>query len=222
QVLPIPELVPFRLTPQLLGALQPHAGRQLLAPGLAAALGAACGARQLLGAILEVFLREPVADWQDEAMRLRGGQKHPQQPGGGCGGAGNGGDGNGGNGDGGGDSGAPEDAGLEEEGGDEGQALAAKLARSRVATALQKLSRRHPSLITLDELAARHAALPHFPALREVVRGSARGHGTYRGREELLQRDGPLSPAELAGCLLDQATDPNLLGRMYLGWRPYL
>jgi hypothetical protein len=56
QVLPIPELVPFRLTPQLLGALQPHSGREVLAPAMAAALAAlsAPAARQLLGAVMEV------------------------------------------------------------------------------------------------------------------------------------------------------------------------
>lgn len=54
QLLPIPELVPFRLTPQMLGVLAPHDGGELLLPGLAAALAALGGAKQLLGAMLEV------------------------------------------------------------------------------------------------------------------------------------------------------------------------
>lgn len=54
QSLPIPELVPFRLSRQLLGVLAPHASRHVLLPGLAAALAALGQARQLLAAILEV------------------------------------------------------------------------------------------------------------------------------------------------------------------------
>ncbi len=54
QSLPIPELVPFRLSRQLLGVLAPHASRHVLLPGLAAELAALGQARQLLAAILEV------------------------------------------------------------------------------------------------------------------------------------------------------------------------
>lgn len=56
QVVPIPELVPFRLTPQLQAALAPAAAAAVLEPALAAALAALSGpsARQLLGAVMEV------------------------------------------------------------------------------------------------------------------------------------------------------------------------
>ncbi len=29
-------------------------------------------------------------------------------------------------------------------------------------------------------------------------------------------------PLEQAGCLLDMATDENILGRAFMGWRPWL
>ena len=61
QALPIPELMPFRLTRQLLGVLQPHEGTELLVAPMAAALGALSAQRQLLGSILAIFLREPLA-----------------------------------------------------------------------------------------------------------------------------------------------------------------
>ncbi|GLC72232.1 hypothetical protein PLESTF_001221800 [Pleodorina starrii] len=222
QVLPIPELVPFRLTPQLLGALQPHSGREVLAPGMAAALAAlsAPAARQLLGAVMEVFLREPVADWQQEAMMLRAG--------GGAGGGAR-------------QAGGAAAAVVEEqqqqqqqeEEEEDSRVLAARLARSRVDTALQKLARRHPALILVEELRCRHGATPHFPALTHIVQGGTSDSGSggggggggptpYRARPDLLQRSGPLTPEEQARCLMDLASDPNVLGRMYLGWRPYL
>ena len=34
--------------------------------------------------------------------------------------------------------------------------------------------------------------------------------------------DVPLSEEEQAACLLDMATDANILGRAYRGWRPWL
>ncbi|KXZ42647.1 hypothetical protein GPECTOR_127g525 [Gonium pectorale] len=151
-----------------------------------------------------VFLREPVADWQHEAVVLRGLQVAARQPAarGGSGGA---------------------SAEAAEPEGDDGAALAEALARSRVSTALSKLARRHPSLVLLEELAPRHGAAAHFPALADAVRGTAPGHPTARAA--LLAAGGGgrrLSPSEQARCLLDLATDPNLLGRMYVGWRPYL
>ncbi|EFJ51181.1 hypothetical protein VOLCADRAFT_87995 [Volvox carteri f. nagariensis] len=226
QVVPIPELVPFRLTPQLLGALQPHCGKEVMVPGMAAALAAlsAPPARQLLAAVMEVFLREPVADWQQEAMMLR--TSRAGEVGGG----------------------GSQDGGEEE---DDSRVLAARLARNRhlplcggsfavygmlslwsggVETALQKLARRHPSLILVEDLRGRHGAAPYFQALCDIVQGASGGSGgssgggptAFRARPELLQHSGPLPPVALARCLVDLATDTNVLGRMYLGWRPYL
>ncbi|GIL42486.1 hypothetical protein Vafri_455, partial [Volvox africanus] len=230
QVLPIPELVPFRLTPQLLGALKPHAGREVLTPALTAALAAlsAPAARQLLAAVMEIFLREPVADWQHEAMVLRAGA--------GGGGAG-GGTGRSEQSSGGGSGGG----GVVDEEFEDSRVLAARLARTRVEIALRKLARLHPSLIMVEELRYRHAATSHFGALCGIVRGdgggdvvnaiagsdggcrdNAGGRTAYRARFNLLERSGPLTPEEQARCLIDLATDYAVLGRMYLGWRPYL
>ncbi len=69
-VLSIPELMPFRFTRQLLGALQPHDGRELLVAPMADAMRALAESRQLLGSILSIFMREPLAEWQREARLL--------------------------------------------------------------------------------------------------------------------------------------------------------
>ena len=61
QMIPIPELVPFRLTRQLLGVLAPHDPTgPLLAGPMAALLGALRGARDLLAAVMALFCREPL------------------------------------------------------------------------------------------------------------------------------------------------------------------
>ncbi len=31
-----------------------------------------------------------------------------------------------------------------------------------------------------------------------------------------------LTPEQQAECLIDQATDPNILGRAWLGWEPWI
>ncbi len=53
--------MPFRLTRQLLGVTQPHDGTELLVAPMTAAMGAMADQRQLLGSILAIFLREPLA-----------------------------------------------------------------------------------------------------------------------------------------------------------------
>lgn len=68
---------PARSTPtshtcrQLLGALQPHDGVELLVPPVTDALTALGAGRQLLGSCLSIFLREPLAEWQREARMLQ-------------------------------------------------------------------------------------------------------------------------------------------------------
>ena len=65
--------------------------------------------------------------------------------------------------------------------------------RAQVSTALQKLARRHPSLITADELRPVHGARPYYAALCAAVAGGAAadqagggGGGSVRAR--LLQQ----------------------------------
>ncbi|EIE23209.1 kinase-like protein [Coccomyxa subellipsoidea C-169] len=85
QMLPIPELMPFRLTRQMRGALQPHDARELLRAPLALGLVALRSGSGVLEGILGVFLREPLADWQREArllrasFRARGGEPPPDE-----------------------------------------------------------------------------------------------------------------------------------------------
>uniref|UniRef100_A0A182XXN1 non-specific serine/threonine protein kinase n=1 Tax=Anopheles stephensi TaxID=30069 RepID=A0A182XXN1_ANOST len=68
--LPIPELVPFRLTPQFVGVMEPMRLAGLLQKCHLHTLQCLRDSRLLLRACLEVFVREPTVDWL-RAARLR-------------------------------------------------------------------------------------------------------------------------------------------------------
>jgi hypothetical protein len=70
-VLPIPELVPFRATGALLGALAPMDARAALSGDMAAAMHALRRGAALLRGVMDVFLREPLIDWQREARQVQ-------------------------------------------------------------------------------------------------------------------------------------------------------
>lgn len=82
-----------------------------------------------------------------------------------------------------------------------------------------KLAGRHPADVMVAELSSRHAGQKHWHGLTAIVRGDA----SHNVRARIPGGDdATLSPEQQAECLLDQATDPNVLGRMYFGWRPWL
>jgi hypothetical protein len=69
--LPVPELLPFRLTPTLLGVAAPLPARPLLHTHMTAALRALRdeAAASTLLTVMSVFVREPTLDWQQLARR---------------------------------------------------------------------------------------------------------------------------------------------------------
>ncbi len=52
---------------------------------------------------------------------------------------------------------------------------------------------------------------------------AARMQATHDQRRSAVPLDSPCRDTdEQAACLLEQATDPNVLGRMYWGWKPFV
>ena len=74
--LPIPELVPFRLTPQFVGVMEPMRLAGVLQKCHLYTLQCLRNCRTLLRACLEVFVREPTVDWLRAAR-----QRMVEQPG---------------------------------------------------------------------------------------------------------------------------------------------
>lgn len=48
----------------------------------------------------------------------------------------------------------------------------------------------------------------------------ARGQESHNIRARHKEKD--LSVEEQVECLIDQATDPNILGRVWVGWEPWI
>lgn len=67
-----------------------------------------------------------------------------------------------------------------------------------------------------DELLLGHEKAPAFRDYVAVARGS-KDHN-IRAREP----EGGLSEETQVKCLIDQATDPNILGRTWEGWEPWM
>ena len=64
QFLPIPELVPFRLTPQLTNLLQPHSSCGQLKSCMVHTLRALRNSPDVLLNTMDVFVKEPSLDWK--------------------------------------------------------------------------------------------------------------------------------------------------------------
>jgi DNA-dependent protein kinase catalytic subunit len=70
-LLPVPELVPFRLTSQLTNFLLPLDAVGLLHSDMVRIMAALHGSRDIISAVMEVFVKEPLVDWKQEAVKLK-------------------------------------------------------------------------------------------------------------------------------------------------------
>jgi DNA-dependent protein kinase catalytic subunit len=71
------------------------------------------------------------------------------------------------------------------------------------------------SFLFRDELKLGHSRKPVYKAYVSVCMGDA----------ESLRHKHPgegLSVEQQIACLIDQATDPNILGRTWVGWEPWM
>jgi len=180
--LPIPELVSLRLTPQIVGVMEPIGTGGLFRESLVQAIISLRTNSEVLVAALEIFVHEPTVDWLETAMKEAKMQK----------------------------------IGLEDS--------LEKFPRQRVDMALRKLSGGNPAAIMVEELKCGVGAgrpLWEPMALRRniswVEAGRVGGPGNRDGGR--WGKDG-LTAVEQVDCLIHQATDANLLGRMFYGWSP--
>ncbi len=89
--------------------------------------------------------------------------------------------------------------------------------KEKIAIAKKKLEGYNPAHITVEELAKSvHAQAPYLAELKRIVRGVPKDNVRARTAEKCG------SVKEQVDCLVDQATDPNILGRTYGGWAPWV
>lgn len=233
--LPIPELVPFRATSALLGVLAPMDARAALSGDMAAAMHALRRGAALLRGVMDVFLREPLIDWQYEAkqVQVKAGRavKAAAAATGPAAGTGGGG---GGGGKGGESMGATAAAAAAVVGRSSGLGSeAGRFVELKIAHAWCKLELANPCHVALAQCAAKHEGQAHWEGMREMVFGTAGAgarDGGGKGGDGGVAAGGVRATAgEVCGsveeqveCLLDLATDPLVLATAWSGWRPWL
>ncbi|XP_050478858.1 DNA-dependent protein kinase catalytic subunit-like isoform X2 [Bombus huntii] len=167
----IPELMPFRLTPQILGLLKPFTEKDLLKTIMIHTLQAVRNDQGPILSCMDVFVHEPL-NWTEHVNKaLRDSEE---------------------------------------------DVIDVKWVPIRKIEAVtKKLNGIKPSLITLDQLKEQHHD-KYFDRYYAIVTGD---DDIKRTRAKL---NGFLTPEEQIECLLDQATDLNILGRTHVGWKPWL
>ena len=173
----VPELMPFRLTRQLRSVLAPEGVDGEFRHTVVSCLRALRKQRHVLLDCSEVFIKEPLLDWQKQAQvrELVASDTYQSQ--------------------------------VES---------FAWYPKKKLAAVRMKLEGANPAHVLLAELAeTRHANQPYYSRIAEAVLGA----------RDALRRRLPaqgLSPEQQADCLIEHATDPNILGRTWIGWLPHI
>ncbi|XP_021932903.1 DNA-dependent protein kinase catalytic subunit-like isoform X3 [Zootermopsis nevadensis] len=172
QFLPVPELMPFRLTPHIVNLLQPQDETGLFRETMVHCLRALRNNCHMLLATMEVFVQEPSIDWLEFAS------KHES---------------------------------LNKDTHEESQTW---YPQQKLDLAKEKLEGANPVAITTEELKAGFNKSEYLEKFLECVKG----HNSVRAKMPSHN----LSPEEQVDCLLDQATDPNVLGKTWVGWESWM
>ncbi|XP_003509504.2 DNA-dependent protein kinase catalytic subunit isoform X1 [Cricetulus griseus] len=178
QCLPVPELMPFRLTRQFVSLMLPMKETGLVCAVMVYALRAFRSCADLLTDTMDVFVKEPFFYWKsDEQKMLKKGGSWIQE------------------------------INVTEEN---------WYPQQKIRYAKRKLAGANPAVITCDELRLGHESSPAFGSYTAV----ARGHKNHNIRAQ--EPESGLSEETQVKCLVDQATDPNILGRTWEGWEPWM
>ncbi|KAK2582943.1 hypothetical protein KPH14_009004 [Odynerus spinipes] len=166
----IPQLMPFRLTSQILGLLKPLTEKDLFGATIIHVLKALRSDKNTILACLDVFIHEPL-NWTEHVNKT-----------------------------------LPE---MEEENID-----VKWLPQKKISIVAKKLSGINPSVITLEQLKDQYSG-QYLERYSAIVRGD-----DNIKRIRAAMKNDELTAEEQVECLLDQATDLNILGRTYVGWKP--
>ncbi|XP_033494873.2 DNA-dependent protein kinase catalytic subunit isoform X1 [Epinephelus lanceolatus] len=177
QFLPVPELMPFRLTQQFVNLMQPLKESGLIQSTMVHSLRAYRAEPDLLLNTMDVFVKEPSLDWKNfELKQLK-------------------------------------------KGGTWTDSVNTKEINwyplQKVNFARRKLEGANPAAITSEELKLGFEKDAAFPGMQSVASGTEE----HNIRATLPAAGLPVE--KQVDCLLDQAMDPNVLGRVWAGWEPW-
>lgn len=166
QNLPIPELIPFRLTPHILHIIDPLRETGFIEHTMIHCLRALRKQKHIVASTMSVFINEPSVDWLEYARS----QQNTGE-----------------------------------------QSSGSWYPNRKVSLARRKLDGANPAAITVEEL--RDSCIRDSKVMRaymQLVKGDDSNLRAQMAEEGLTEE-------QQVKCLLDQATDYNILGRMYSG-----
>mmetsp|Transcript_13209 Transcript_13209/g.49385 ORF Transcript_13209/g.49385 Transcript_13209/m.49385 type:complete len:660 (+) Transcript_13209:963-2942(+) len=218
-VLPIPELVPFRVTDCVLDGCAPGDTKVALKQDMARTMHALRDGAALLRGVMDCFLREPLLDWRREAAQslVKAGKESSENAVG---------------------VGQPKKEEYMHDQDDMdsdlhnvvagGSELEQRHVSQKIAIAFRKLRLGNPSLLTLAQCESKHGGRNHWDGLREMVLGtSSLGDDdialqSTKTRRSVGDKRYCASVEEQIDCLMELATDPLVLATSWSGWRPWL
>ncbi|KAI9491166.1 hypothetical protein BDB00DRAFT_874560 [Zychaea mexicana] len=216
EMLPYPELMPFRLTKQLTGVCEPVGVSGMLETPMIHILQALQDKKSTLLNTMDVFIKEPLLDWRKEAIIEA---KRQKQRSGSIDGGGN--------------------TGRSGRSGRAGAATASNPSASsttstargssseatidqeiawypqqKLDTARNKLSLENPGYTMAKDVSRNKRVLKMQKDMAAVTRGDPKHNIRARVGERCS------TVQEQVRCLIDLATDPAILGRTWVGWSP--
>jgi DNA-dependent protein kinase catalytic subunit len=142
---------------------------------------------------MDVFIKEPLLEWRDRAIKSAKNQKHTREL-------------------------SPDYAYASADTNSSSLNAPTWYPAKKLAIASRKLKNHSPVQILCDELSLGHHDKPWFESVKKVICGTREHNIRAKIKDENLCE----SVAEQVDCLIDLATDPNILGRTWLGWSPWV
>ncbi|KAL2916315.1 hypothetical protein HK105_204071 [Polyrhizophydium stewartii] len=215
EILPVPELVPFRLTRQIAQFMEPLGVPVLIEPAMVQVMSALREKHFAILAALDIFAKEPLMEWRKFAIsQFKKSGKHiahdwlSQRQGPGDNQSGS--------------SGRSSELAFD----DTSLSPPDWYPQQKIDIAQRKLRGEHPSLIMAVELERGHGIQRWHGHARDVLLGKS----SNAVRWQAIQRDSDGADAQQSKrydvnsqvkFLIDQASDPNILGRCWRGWLPW-
>jgi len=190
QFLPVPELVPFRLTRQMRNVFLPlevSAGKvNPFATKMARCLAAWRNHASTIASVADVFVNEPSADWEYQANKILESKGDPQR--------------------------GPKDDVV---------ARVQFYPKEKVKILRRKLNGAHPVIVLKDEIEARinKERKQEWKKIAQGFPTDVRSSVPATPGSSLLE---VVSSSDQVKCLIDLATDDNILGRLWIGWEAHI
>ncbi|KAJ3139728.1 hypothetical protein HK100_011282 [Physocladia obscura] len=183
EVLPVPELVPFRLTNQMEKFLLPLGVQSLMANPMTNVLTSIQDGKGRLLNALNIFVNEPLLEWRKFAVTQmkKQGKKTISM-------------------------------------GEISESMTAPAwyPQQKLDIAKRKLEGENCTYVTVDELTVGHEKRKFFKSMKGALMGDPAVN--VRAKVGRICE----SPKEQVDCLIDLAMDPNVLGRAWVGWSPFM